>query len=115
MKNTFPRFPQRKKSSFLLIFPHLLFIAALLWGYYYIWQHNYFYNYLAPIYIGVKIVIACDIFIASIGTILMPILALIAGIGIMYLRQDFIFSIHSSEWQLVMMSVIGFFIRFLAR
>jgi len=115
MKNIRPRFPKNKKSSLLLIFPHLIFIAILLGGYYYIWQHNFFYNYLASIYIGVKIIIACDIFIASIATSLAPILALIAGIGLMYLSKDFTFSIYSSEWQLLFMSIIGFFIRFLVR
>ena len=59
--------------------------------------------------------IACDIFIASITTILMPILALVAGIGLMYLNKDMTFSIYSPEWQLVIMSIIGFFIRFLVR
>lgn len=115
MKASRPRFPQRKKSSFLLVLPHLIFIVALIGGYYYIWQHNFFYNYLAPIYLGVKIIIACDILIASVATILMPILTLAAGIGIMYLTKDFTFSIHSSDWQLIIMSIIGLFIRFLAR
>jgi hypothetical protein len=115
MRNTRPRFPKSKKSSLLIIFPHLIFIAALIGGYYYIWQHSLFYNYLASIYIGVKVIIACDIFIASISTILMPLLALSAGIGLMYLSKDFTFSIYSSEWQLIIMSIVGFFIRFLAR
>jgi len=115
MKNTPSRFPKNKKSSFLLIFPHLIFIAAILGGYYYIWQNNLFYNYLDSIYIGLKVIIACDIFIVSIATIWMPFLALLAGISLMYLSKNFTFSFYSSEWQLIIMSVIGFFIRLLAR
>ena len=110
-----PRFPKGKKSPILLIFPHLIFIALLIGGYYYIWKNGLFYNYLTSIFTGLKIVIACDIFIASITTILMPILALVAGIGLMYLNKDMTFSIYSPEWQLVIMSIIGFFIRFLVR
>jgi len=115
MKSNLPRFPKSKTSAWVLILPHLIFIAALIGGYYYIWHQNFFYNYLDSIYIGIKIIIACDIFIASIRTFLMPILALLAGAGLLYLSNDYSFSIGSTEWQLLIMSGVGFFIRFLVR
>jgi hypothetical protein len=109
--------PQSRKSSFsiLFIFPHLIFIAIVIGLYYYLWQHDLFYNYLDDIYIGVKIVIACDIFIASIGGILAPLIVLIVGLTLLYLGHDYTFSPYSNAWQLLMMSGVGFIIRIVVR
>lgn len=116
MKTNRPRYP-RTRSSFSLIalIPHFIFIAAVIGAYYYIWQHNLFYNYLDQIYIGLKIVIACDIFIASIGSTLAPLLTLVVGLGLLYVSQDYQFSFYSNAWQLVILSGVGFIIRLLVR
>jgi hypothetical protein len=111
------RAPKTRRSAFsiMLVLPHLIFIAIMISIYYYLWQNNLFYNYLDDIYIGLKIIIACDIFIASIGSLLAPLIALIAGLTLLYLGQDYTFSLYSNAWQLVIMSGVGFFIRILVR
>jgi hypothetical protein len=106
-----------RKSAFSIksVLPHLIFIAIVIGVYYYIWRNNLFYNYLDDVYIGVKVVIACDIFIASIGSTLAPLIALVTGLTLLYLGQDYTFSFYSNAWQLLMMSIVGFIVRILVR
>jgi hypothetical protein len=116
MKSNRPKFPpQRSSYSVIALIPHLLLIAALIGGYYYIWNNNLFYLYLDKIYLGVKIIIACDIIIASISSTLAPILVLATGLGLLYLGQDYTFIFNSNAWQLIILSGIGFFMRILVR
>ena len=116
-KQRIPRYPRQKRSAFSLIplLPHVILIAIVIGVYYYLFTNNLFFNYLDYIYIGVKCFILLDIFIASIGTILAPILSLIAGVVLLYLGQDYSFDIYSPAWELIIMAGIGFVIRFLVR
>lgn len=107
--------PRKSAFPILSVLPHLIFIAILIGIYYYLWQNDLFYNYLNEIYIGLKVVIACDIFIASISSMLAPLIALIAGLIMLYLSHNYTFSMYANAWQLVIMSGVGFIIRILVR
>lgn len=103
--------------SIIPILPQLIFIAIAAGVFYYIHSHDIFSMWLSAIFIGVKIFIALQIIIGAARSLMMPILALSAGLLILFTTPIYHINLIaiSDIWQLLIMAVIGFLITILAK
>lgn len=88
----------------------IILIAIAIGVYYYIDTHYLFPKWLYTIYIIMKCFVALQIIVGSARSLLMPILALLAGAGLLFLIQKHGFVLVSTltAWQLMITAMVGF-------
>lgn len=109
-----PKYWERmhKKSSLFAItplIPHLIIIALVFVGYYYINQNNLFPLWTNYIYWGMKLIIGFEVLAISALSLWGPILALFTGVFILFTTQVYDINLVTSAdgWQLIIVSLIG--------
>lgn len=115
--NNFDKKPEywermHKKSrlfAVLPIIPHLIIIALVFGGYYYITQNNLFPLWSTYIYWGMKLIIGFEILAIAALSLWGPILALLTGLSILFTTQVYDINLVTSAdgWQLIIVSLIG--------
>lgn len=112
-KNRFlKRSEESNRFSLIPTIRPIIFIAVLCSIYYYLQKHSLFPLWINRIYIALKIYIALEILFASAKTLMMPLLALIAGLLILFTGEVYHINLLSTMecWQLIFTAIIGFLI-----
>ncbi len=99
------------------ILPHIILIALIIGGYYYLATNDLFPQWIDYIYYGGKGLIALIIILASARSGMMPILALIIGLLILFTSQVYNITLISATdaWELLTMAFIGLIITILTK
>lgn len=95
--------------SLFSILPNLIRIAIYLAVYFYLLTHDFFPQWLGQIFIGVKVLVALEVLLASGRSLLGPLLGLIAGCALLYLDRmyNLAFITNNDAWQLIIVSIVG--------
>jgi len=103
--------------SFFSILPHIILIAMIIGGYYYLSLNSLFPTWIDYIYNGGKILIAFLIILASARSALMPVITLISGLLILFTIQMYNITLVSSVdgSELVILSFVGLIITMLVK
>ncbi len=99
------------------ILPHIILIALIIGGYYYLSVNDLFPQWIDYFYYGGKALIALIIILASARSGMMPILTLIAGLLILFVSQFYDISLTSPTdvWEILFMAFIGLIITILVK
>lgn len=103
--------------SIIPILPQLLFISIALGIYFYLTTIKLFYYLLSHIFLGVKIFVAWQMIIGSARSVIMPVLALTAGLLILFTIQNYHITLVqiNDAYQLILMALVGLVITLLTR
>lgn len=96
---------------------HLILIFLIIGGYYYLFMNDFFPQWIDYIYYGGKALIALIIILGSARSALMPILALITALLILFASQfyDIALLSHTDVWEVLVMAFIGLIITILVK
>ncbi len=103
--------------SIKTILPHITLIALIIGGYYYLSTNDLFPQWIDYLYYGGKAFIALIIILGSARSGMMPILALIAGLLILFTSQMYNITLTSPTdvWELLVMAFLGLIITILVK
>jgi len=101
------------------ILPHVTLIALIIGGYYYVSVNDFFPQWIDYVYYGGKAIIALTIITGSARSGMMPILALIVGLLILFTSQVYDISLTlvspGDAWEILVMAFIGLIITILVK
>lgn len=99
------------------IVPHLILIAIIIGCYYFLYSSNLFLGWIDYAYYGGKALIALIIILASARSGMMPIVALIGGLLILFISQvyDITLTSPADAWELLIMALVGLVITILVK
>jgi hypothetical protein len=103
--------------SIKTILPHIALIALIIGGYYYLSVNDLFPQWIDYVYYGGKALIAFIIILGSARSGMMPTLALISGLLILFTSQVYDITLVSSAdaWEILIMAFIGLIITILVK
>lgn len=103
--------------SIKAILGHLILIVLIIGIYYYLFINDLFPQWIDYIYYGGKALIALIIILGSARSAMMPIIALIAGLLILFTSQfyDITLLSHTDDWEVLVMAFVGLIITVLVK
>ncbi len=103
--------------SIKTILPHIALIALIIGGYYYLSANDLFPQWIDYVYYGGKAFIALIIILGSARSGMMPILALTAGLLILFTSQvyDITLILPADVWEILVMAFLGLIITILVK
>lgn len=103
--------------SIKTVLPHLILIALIIGSYYYLTSHDLFSQWIDYFYYGGKALIAFIFILGAARSAMMPVLALTAGLGILFTSQMYDIALTSSTdvWEILIMAFIGLIITILVK
>lgn len=103
--------------SLKAIIPHIVLIAIIIGVYYFLTSNDLFPQWIDYIYYGGKTAIALIFILGSARSGMMPVIALIAGLAVIFSSQMYgvILTSPADAWEILIMAFIGLIITILVK